>query len=146
MLPFFGKGTRYDLEGLYLAPFCTETDDLSVAGWKMAPNSSLRKGRRILKELGCVFWCVWFFVLFCAGFQCGCSALGPPPPFLPGAPALRRRAALPVGRGEIFLLLEALLQSHQLQLGEDGATPTAFLGFASRLRDRRLQLPAEVQL
>lgn len=39
----------------------------------------------------------------------------------------------PVGGGQVLLLLEALLQAHQLQLGEDGAAAPALLALDSAL-------------
>lgn len=42
----------------------------------------------------------------------------------------------PVGGGQIFLLLEALLQTHQLQLREDGAAPAAFLALHRSIASR----------
>lgn len=51
----------------------------------------------------------------------------------------------PVWRGQILLLLEALLQAHELQLGEHGAAAAAFLGLAAAV-GAVLQLPPEVQV
>lgn len=51
----------------------------------------------------------------------------------------------PIRRREILLLLEALLQAHELQLGEHGAAPAALLRFAAAVGPV-LQLPAEVQV
>lgn len=51
----------------------------------------------------------------------------------------------PVRGGEVLLLLEALLQAHQLQLGEHGATPPALLALPAAVGSV-LQLPAQVQV
>jgi len=51
----------------------------------------------------------------------------------------------PIGRRQILLLLEALLQPHELQLGEHGAAPAALLALAASVGPV-LQLPAEVQV
>lgn len=51
----------------------------------------------------------------------------------------------PIRRGQILLLLEALLQAHQLQLREHGAAAAALLALAARVGPV-LQLPAEVQV
>lgn len=52
---------------------------------------------------------------------------------------------LPIRRRQILLLLEALLQAHELQLGEHGAAPAALLGLAASVGSV-LQLPPEVQV
>lgn len=56
-----------------------------------------------------------------------------------------RNANAPVRRGEIFLLLEAFLQAHELQLGEHGAAAATLLGLAASIASV-LQLAAEVQI
>lgn len=51
----------------------------------------------------------------------------------------------PVWRGQVLLLLEALLQAHQLQFGEHGAAAAAFLCLAAAV-GAVVQLPAEVKV
>ena len=51
----------------------------------------------------------------------------------------------PVGRREVLLLLEALLQAHELQLGEHGAATAALLRLAASVGSV-FQLPVEVQV
>lgn len=58
---------------------------------------------------------------------------------------MKQTVHAPIGRGQILLLLEALLQAHELQLGEHGAAPAALLGLAGPVGPV-LQLPAEVQV
>ena len=52
---------------------------------------------------------------------------------------------LPIRRGEVLLLLEALLQAHELELREDRPTAPALLGLAA-VGAVVLQLAAEVEV
>lgn len=51
----------------------------------------------------------------------------------------------PIRGGKVLLLLEALLQAHELQLGEHGAAPPALLCLVASVHSV-VQLPAEVQV
>lgn len=54
-------------------------------------------------------------------------------------------ADAPVRGREVLLLLEALLQAHELQLGENGPAPAALLALPAAIGSV-LQLPTQVQV
>ena len=56
------------------------------------------------------------------------------------------RVYQPVGRGEVLLLLELLLQTHELQLGEDGAAPARLLEARPAVLRVRLAADADGRL